>query len=210
MLNVLWAGMIILGIAVGTATGNIQAVSAAFIDSARDAVELCVTMLGVMAMWTGILKVAEDAGLLHKMSQWMAPMIRFLFPEIPEDHPSRQYIATNFAANILGLGWAATPAGLKAMEHLGDLKHERDLRWKGHLPKHQWEQRSSMASNEMCAFLIMNISSLQLIPVNIIAYRSQYGSPNPSIIVGPAIVATAVSTGIAVLFCKVMDKRQGV
>ena len=113
-----------------------------------------------------------------------------MFPGIPKDHPAREYIATNIIANVLGLGWACTPAGLKAMEELAKLEKERG------------RVDSSRASNEMCNFLILNISSLQLIPVNMIAYRSQYGSVNPAAIVGAGILATAVSTGVAVVYCK--------
>lgn len=201
MLNFLWAGMIVIGVVVGACTGNMEAVSASFVDSAREAVELCITMLGVVAMWTGILKIAEHSGLLEALTRKMGPVIRFLFPNIPENHPSKEYIATNFVANILGLGWAATPAGLKAMEALGALEDERRSgKHKGRIRK------EGIASNEMCTFLVMNISSLQLIPVNIIAYRSQYGSVNPTAIVGPAIVSTAISTGIAVLYCRWKDK----
>ena len=109
-----------------------------------------------------------------------------------------EYISANVIANFLGLGWGATPLGLKAMEELAKLEEER----KGKKPK--------SASNEMCTFLILNISSLQLIPVNIIAYRSQYGSVYPTAIVGPALAATAASTIAAVIFCKIMEKIKSV
>ena len=132
----------------------------------------------------------------------MRLVMKFLFPAIPEDHPANSHIAMNIVANILGLGWAATPAGLKGMEALADLEDERR---KGEIAG--IIQKQGTASNEMCTFLILNISSLQLIPVNVIAYRSQYGSVNPAAIVGPGIVATAVSTVVAVVFCKVMDRR---
>ena len=128
MLNALWATMIIIGIITGIATGHIEEVSSAFMDSAGEAVALCITMLGVMSMWTGILKIAECSGLLKKMTGWMMPVIRFLFPKIPKEHPAVGYIATNFAANILGLGWAATPAGLKAMEELEKLNSRAPYR----------------------------------------------------------------------------------
>ena len=119
-----------------------------------------------------------------------------LFPEIPGNHPSRKSIATNLLANILGLGWAATPAGLKAMEELADLEEERRRKKQRAVP-------IGAASNEMCDFLILNISSLQLIPVSIIAFRTEYGSVAPTAIVGPAILATAVSTGIAIFYIKI-------
>lgn len=199
MLNGLWAAMLLVGIITGAFTGHMNEVSEALIASAQEAVSLCITMLGVVAMWTGILKIGEKAGILEAMAEKMQPLIRFLFPGIPGKHPANGYIATNFVANILGLGWAATPAGLKAMESLAELQSETVT--KGRV-KH-----TGIASNEMCSFLILNISSLQLIPVNIIAYRSQYGSVNPSSIVGPAIIATLCSTVTAIIFCRIMDRH---
>ena len=123
-----------------------------------------------------------------------------MFPRIPQGHKSRDYISMNIIANILGLGWAATPAGLKAMEELDHLEEERR---RGHLPGPV--RKKGIASNEMCTFLIINISSLQLIPVNIIAYRSQYGSVNPASIVGAGIIATFFSTLAAIIYCKLFD-----
>lgn len=202
-MNYLWAGMILIGIIYGTVTGNMDAVSDAFLSSAKEAVTLCITMLGVMALWTGIMEIAKEAGLIRSISIRIRPLIHFLFPDIPEGHEAQTHITTNFIANFLGLGWAATPAGLKAMESLAELEEERRKNRSHAMP-------CGVASNEMCTFLIMNISSLQLIPVNVIAYRAQYGSVDPTAIVGPGIVATAVSTGVAVIFCKVMDRKQGV
>jgi len=201
MLNKLWAGMILIGICFGAATGHMAEVSQAIIDSAKEAVSLCITMLGVVSVWSGIMKIAEDSGLLQSMEKGLNPVIHFLFPRIPQGHKSLDYITTNFIANILGLGWACTPAGLRAMEELKNLEDDRRKSSKEASPV-------GVASNEMCTFLILNISSLQLIPVNMIAYRSQYGSANPTAIIGPAIAATAVSTAVGVLFCKIMDRRK--
>lgn len=195
MLNYLWAGMIIVGVIYGAFTGNLSAVGDAAIESAKEAVALCITMMGVMSFWVGIMRIAENAGIVTAATIKMRPLLRFLFPGVPEDHPANPYIATNMIANLLGLGWAATPAGLKAMEELGNLQKER-------LP-----QKTGIASNEMCTFLIINISSLQLIPVNIIAYRSQYGSVNPTLIIGPALLATFFSTAAAVIFCKLVCRK---
>ena len=148
------------------------------------------------------MKIAENTGLIASLTRKLKPILRFLFPSMPEDHPAGGLIATNMIANVLGLGWAATPAGLKAMEALEDLEDARRAgRAAGPVRK------KGIASNEMCTFLIINISSLQLIPVNVIAYRSQYGSVNPTAIVGPGIVATAVSTAAAVIFCKLADRK---
>lgn len=203
-MNYLWGGMILIGIIYGAASGNWKEVTEAALDSSKEAVSLCVAMAGVTAMWVGIMRIAENSGLIAGIVRRMNPLLTYLFPEIPQGHPVRQHISMNLIANFLGLGWAATPAGLQAMEALGELEEERRETGNGKraVPK-------GVASNEMCTFLILNISSLQLIPVNIIAYRTQYGSVNPAAIVGPAIVATAVSTGVAVVYCKVKNRKRG-
>ena len=202
MLNYLWAGMIMIGIVCAAITGRIPEITNAALDSSKEAVTLCITMMGVMSFWVGIMEIASQAGVIQSLSKRMGPIIHFLFPQLPKNHPAREHITTNIISNILGLGWAATPAGLKAMEELGKLEEDRR---KGRLPGPV--RRQGIASNEMCTFLIINISSLQLIPVNVIAYRSQYGSVNPAAIVGPGIAATAVSTAVAVVYCKIMDRK---
>lgn len=200
MLNYIWGGMIVIGILYGSLTGRMDAVTAAALDSSREAVMLCITMIGVMALWMGLMEIAEKAGLIDKWTRAISPFVSFLFPEIPKEHPARKYISTNIIANVLGLGWACTPAGLKAMEALAELEAQRGN------PQYLEMGRKRTASKEMCIFLILNISSLQLIPVNMIAYRSQYGSANPAVIIAPAILATAVSTLTAVVYCKIKDK----
>lgn len=202
MLNYLWAGMIIVGIIFGAFNGKMPEITNAALDSAREAVSLCITMMGVMSFWVGMMEIATRAGIIQMASKKMGPIIQFLFPRIPKGHKANEYITTNFIANFLGLGWAATPAGLQGMSALADLEKER---------RRQGIQtvKPGTASNEMCTFLIMNISSLQLIPVNVIAYRSQYGSVNPAAIVGAGIVATAASTVAATIYCKVMDRKRG-
>lgn len=201
MLNYIWAFMIMLGIVYGSLTGHMEQVTNAALDSAGEAVSLCITMLGVMALWVGLMEVAQQAGIIARLTRCIGPFIDFMFPKIPRGHCAREYIATNLIANILGLGWACTPAGLKAMEALAQLEKERGN------PDYLQEGKSNgmrKATGDMCTFLILNISSLQLIPVNIIAYRSQYGSVNPARIIAPAILATTISTVAAILFCKVM------
>ena len=204
MLNYIWGFMIIIGIIYGSFTGNMEAITNAALDSAKEAVSLCITMVGVMALWVGLMEVAKEAGLIAKFTKAISPLVTFLFPNIPKGHEAREHISTNIIANILGLGWAATPAGLKAMESLSELEQEREA---GQIADNQKrkpvKKRSGIASDEMCTFLIINISSLQLIPVNIIAYRSQYGSVNPASIIGPGLVATLVSTIVAIVFCKI-------
>lgn len=183
MLNKLWGIMLLAGIIVAAFTGKIGEAGTAAIDSSKETVTLCIAMLGVMSMWTGIMNVAKKAGLINAMTRALRPALRFLFPGVPEGHRANEYIASNIIANMLGLGWAATPYGLKAMEEMKELN-----------------QGSHIASTDMCTFLIINISSLQLIPVNIIAYRSEYGSVSPTSIIGMGLVATLVSTAAGVIF----------
>ena len=188
-MNYLWGGMLLTGIVYGVLTGNVKEITDAVLASSREAITLCFTMFGIVAFWSGLMEVAVDAGIMKGMTKLLKPVMGFLFPKIPKDHPALTSISANFVANILGLGWAATPAGLRAMSELAHLEKERG-------------KLTDVASDEMCTFLVINISSLQLIPVNIIAYRSQYGSVNPAGIIAPAILATLVGTLVAVFFCK--------
>ncbi|MDD7114942.1 MAG: nucleoside recognition protein [Lachnospiraceae bacterium] len=189
MLNILWIVMMAGGIIFASFQGTMGAVTETFIDSSTEAVNLCIFMLGVIGVWNGMMEIAVDSGLMEKIAFYMSPLIHWLFPDIPKGHKANEYIAANMAANILGLGWAATPAGLKAMKELQSMN---DV---GH---------KECASDMMCSFLVINISSLQLIPINMIAYRSQYGSVNPAAVVFPAICATLISTLAGILFIKGM------
>ena len=197
MLNYLWGGMLLAGMLWGALNGTWNEVTQALLDSAKESVSLGLTMLGILSFWCGIMEIGTRAGLVGWLTGRMTPILDFLFPELERDHPARGPIAVNIIANMLGLGWAATPAGMKAMEELSKLEKIRREQGAG-VP-------AGTASDEMCTFLVLNISSLQLVPVNIIAYRSQYGSVNPAAVTGPAIVATLVSTGAAVVFCKIMN-----
>ena len=201
-MNYLWGGMLIVGIIYGVLTGNLNEVTNGAINASKEAVSLAVALLGVTAMWSGLMEIASGAGIIDWMTRKIRPILRFLFPRITDGHPALEAISVNMIANFFGLGAAATPAGLRAMEELEGLEEERRKKGCG-VPR-------GTANREMCTFLIVNISSLQLIPVNVIAYRGQYGSVNPTAIVGPAIVATALSTLAGVVFCKVMDKRREV
>ena len=116
MLNYIWAGMILLGVIYGVCTGQMSALTEGALDSAGEAVSLCITMAGVMALWMGLMEIAQESGMITKMTKGIRPFLKFMFPRLPEDHPAGEYIATNLIANVLGLGWACTPAGLKAME----------------------------------------------------------------------------------------------
>lgn len=223
MLNYLWAGMMITGILWGALHGQLSAVTEGALQSSKEAVTLCITMLGVMSLWTGVLEIGHRSGLVDQLARRMSPLLTFLFPRLAPEGEARKQIAVNMIANILGLGWAATPAGIRAMEELKAVEEERrcaqdtrtaqdtgGARDTGRAPgKRHGPVPEGTASNEMCTFLIINISSLQLIPMNMIAYRSQYGSVNPTAIVGPSLVATFISTVAAVIFCRIMDGRRG-
>lgn len=192
MLNYLWGFMILTGIVYGAFHGTMAEISSAALDSSKEAVTLCITMLGVMSFWTGLMQIAQKAGIIASLTRKITPFLRFLFPSLQDEQRALEYISTNVIANVLGLGWACTPAGLKAMEEMRQIQLRRGL-------------SCNTASNEMCGFLILNISSLQLIPVNMIVYRSQYGSVNPTSIIAPAIVATLFSTLAGILFLKIAD-----
>lgn len=196
MINYIWGLMLVVGIIVSIVTGETASVNTSIIDGARDAVSLCITMLGIMVFWTGLMEVAKEAGLLGRMTRKLERVLGWLFPEVPKEHPAREYIAANMIANVMGLGWAATPLGIKAIVELAGIEDAKPTVPKG------------TASKAMCTFLILNISSLQLIPINIIAYRSQYGSVNPSVIIGPGLLATFVSTMVAIIYCKVKNKSE--
>ena len=204
------------------------AVTDGAIQASKEAVTLCITMLCVMTLWTGVLEIGHRSGLVDQLAGRMGPILTFLFPRLDPDGKARKQISVNVTANILGLGWAATPAGLKAMEELKKVEEERrkggaarqkdtpgqeDTAGRKDTPGQEETagqraaaRQAGTASNEMCTFLIINISSLQLIPMNMIVYRSQYGSVNPTAIVGPALAATFISTVVAVIFCRVMDR----
>ena len=202
MLNYIWALMIIVGVVTGILNGTMEAVGNGALEAAGSAVTLCITMMGILSLWTGLMQVARASGLLEKMSSLLTPIIRFLFPALPKESKAAEYIATNMVANVLGLGWAAPPAGIKAMEELAALEEKRGT--KGY--RKGETELAREASKEMCTLLVMNMSSLQLIPINMIAYRSQYGSVSPAAIVMPVIIATMFSTLVAVVWCKLKQK----
>lgn len=190
MLNVIWGFFLIGGILTGAFLGRMDLVTNAVIDGGRNAVELAFTMAGVVAVWSGILKIAEKGGMIDALAEKMEPFLDFLFPEVPRGHAARRYISANFAANFLGLGWAATPAGLLAMEELAKLNG-----------------KTGRASNAMCMFLVVNMSSLQLVTVNILAYRAEYGSAAPAEIMGAGIAATLGTTLVGIVLAKILEGR---
>lgn len=189
MINYVWFGLLIIGILVSIFTGNVQAVTDAAIGNAKTAVELSMGLIGVMALWLGIMKIAEESGLVKKLSIALKPVLTKIFPDIPGDHPAMGAIVMNIAANVFGLGDAATPFGLKAMQEMQKLNTTDDT-----------------ATDSMCTFLAINTSSVTLVPASVIAYRVAAGSTNAVEIIGPAIIATAISTTTAIIAVKLLSK----
>lgn len=209
----LWGGMLLIGIVYGVLAGNVDEVTKAFVSCSGEAVSLCISMAGITAMWTGMMKIAENSELVTELAAKMRPLLRFLFPKLDTESKAAHYICLNFLSNVLGLSWASTSSGLCAMKELKELQLQKENAEKNTEDsgkKDAVKNSSMIASNEMCTFLIINVSSLQLIPVNMIAYRAKYGSADPTAIVGPAILATAVSTAVAVIFCRIAGKYKKV
>lgn len=196
--------MLLIGIFYGALTGNLEAVTEAAVSSSKEAVNLCITMAGITAMWTGMMKIAENTGLVGQLSKGLRPVLKLLFPQLPAESRACSYISLNFLSNLLGLSWASTSSGLMAFQELDKINREECERL-GETKK----RAPHIASPAMCTFLIINVSSLQLIPMNMIAYRAQYGSTQPVAIVGPAILVTGINTVAAVVFCILMNHRKG-
>lgn len=182
MVNLIWLSMLLSGIIVAGSNGRIEVVTEASLEAAQSAVNLAFELIGLMAMWLGLLKIAEEAGLVGLLARLLRPFTRYLFPEIPKDHPAIGSIIMNLSANILGLGNAATPFGLKAMQELQALN-----------------KRPEEATPAMCTFLGLNTGCLTLIPATIIGIRAAASSTDPTIIVGPTILATGFSMIVAVI-----------
>ncbi len=186
MLNYIWFGMMFIAVIVGVLTGNIDAVTQAAIDMAKTAVEIAIGLVGIMALWLGTMKIAEESGLIRIIARAIRPITIRLFPDVPEDHPAIGSIILNMAANLLGLGNAATPLGLKAMEELQDLNPEKET-----------------ATNAMCTFLAINTSSVQLIlPATVVALM---GAAANQIFI-TTILATGLSTIAAIIAVRFLEK----
>lgn len=186
MTRYIWAVLIVIGCIVGIATGRAQAVSDAAITGAKDAALLCISLIGAYALWLGVLQIAQDAGLVESIAKRMRGAIRALFPGVPKDSAASGYITLNLVANMLGMGNAATPFGLKAMKELQALNPDKER-----------------ASHAMCMLLIINASAVQLIPMTVIALRSAAGSAAPAEIVVTSLIATTANTAVAIIAAKI-------
>ncbi|GFZ89407.1 spore maturation protein A [Paenibacillus marchantiophytorum] len=182
MVNWIWLLFIVGGFVVAALNGNVEAVTQAAFEGAKSGVTVCFGLISVLVFWMGMMRIAEDAGILSKLARLLQPAIRFLFPSVPKNHPALGYIMSNMSANILGLGNAATPMGIKAMQELQKLNPDKDT-----------------ASTAMCTLLALNTSSVTLIPTTLIAIRMNYNSVNPAEIVGTTLIATIISTAAAIV-----------
>lgn len=181
MLNIIWLGMILTSIVVGVIEGRIDEVVRAVTDSAKLGFEIALGLAGIMCFWLGIMSIATESGLITLLGRALRPILRRLFPDVPVEHPAMGAIAMNIAANMLGLANAATPFGLQAMKELQTLN-----------------THTKVATNAMCTFLAINTSSVQLIPVTAIAYLAANGSTNPSSVVFSSLIATIISSAVAI------------
>lgn len=189
MLNIIWLSLMCLAIIFGVINGRLDAVVAAVTDYAKIAFELALGLGGIMIFWLGLMKIAEDSGLMTAVARFLKPVMTRLFPEVPAEHPAMGAMIMNMSANMLGLANAATPLGLKAMKELEILN------------KHP-----GTATNAMCTFLAINTSSIQLIPVSTMAYLAANGATHPTDIIGSALLATMCSTVAAIIAVKLLAK----
>ncbi|RAR45227.1 nucleoside recognition domain-containing protein [Paenibacillus sp. MDMC362] len=182
MINLIWMGMILIGFIFAAVNGNIESVTKAAFDGAQTGVTVSFGLISILVFWLGMMRLAEDAGLLKKVAKLLGPVVRFLFPDVPKNHPAMGYILSNMSANLFGLGNAATPMGIKAMQELQKLNPDKET-----------------ASPAMCTLLALNTASITLIPTTLIAIRLNYESANPSEIVGTTLLATAIATAAAIM-----------
>jgi len=189
MLNYIWLGLVVIALIVGAINGKIDAVTQAAFDYANTSVEIALGLIGIMALWLGIMNIAQKAGMIRVLARAIRPVSRFLFPDVPPEHPAMGAMILNIAANWLGLSNAATPLGLKAMEELQKLNPKKDT-----------------ATNAMATFLALNTASITLIPATIIGVRVTLGSKSPAEIIGTTIFASACATVFAVTATKLLQR----
>jgi spore maturation protein A len=182
MVNYIWVIMTLIGIVFGIANGTLEEINKAVFVGAREAVTLCIGLISVLVFWLGMMRIAEESGLLERLAKLFRPIVKRLFPEVPPDHPAMGYILSNMIANMFGLGNAATPLGIKAMEELQELNGGKKT-----------------ASRSMVTFLAINTASITIIPSTVIAIRMNYHSSSPTEIVVPTLIATIISAVGAIL-----------
>lgn len=190
MLNIIWPIFIAISFIYALMSGNIEQVSNGLFDSASSAVELTLTFFGTICLWNGIMKIAKETTLMSKLTKMLKPVIKFLFPELKHNEQAKKEISMNMVANLLGLGNAATPLGLKAMETMQKDNPKKDT-----------------LTNSMAMFIVLNTASLQLIPTNVIAIRSSLGSDAPSSIILQVWIATVIAAFVGITATKILMKK---
>lgn len=192
MVNWIWLGMIVFSVAFAVATGRVDQVTEAAFSGAQTGVTVCFGLISILVFWMGLMRIAEVSGLVLKLSRLLAPVVRWLFPDVPKDHPALGFILSNMSANLLGLGNAATPMGIRAMQELQKLNPHPET-----------------ATPAMCTLLALNTASITLIPTTLIAIRMNFGSAHPADIIAPTLLATAISTGAAIIADRWYRRRSG-
>ena len=182
MVNYIWVLMTVVGIVFAIFNGTIEEVNKAIFVGAKEAVTLCIGLISILVFWLGMMRIAEEAGLLERLTKLFRPLVKRLFPDVPTNHPAMGYILSNIISNMFGLGNAATPLGIKAMEELRKLNGGKNS-----------------ASRSMVTFLAINTASVTIIPTTVIAIRMNYKSASPTEIVVPTLIATIISAIGAVL-----------
>lgn len=190
MINKLWASFIIIGISYFILNGNLIGLNETILKSGKNSLDMIMKIFPIMALWLGIMNIAKESGLLNKLSNLFYPLLKHLFPEIPKDHESLGFIASNIIANMFGLGNAATPFGLKAMKSLQELNNKKDT-----------------ATRSMITFLVINTSGVTIIPTTVIALRMMHNSKNPTEIVLACILTTIISLSLAIIIDKLFARR---
>lgn len=190
MVNIIWCSFIIIGSVFCIVNGKLDLLNTEILESAKSSLDMILKIFPVMALWLGIMKIASESGLLKKITKIVMPLFSKIFPEIPKNHEAIGYITSNMIANIFGLGNAATPFGLKAMQSLQEINPKKDT-----------------ASRSMITFLVLNTSGLTIIPTTVISLRMMYGSSNPTSIVFPCVIATFLSTIAGLIMDYILAER---
>lgn len=191
MMNYIWGGMILLSLVISVFTGQVEETAAAAVSGAAEAVETCIALLGIMCLWTGLAKIGEKAGLVRMLAKVLRPLTRLMFPKLDKDAPALGSIVMNMVANLFGMGNAATPLGLKAMQELDVVNHHRQT-----------------ASNAMCMFVVLNTASIQLIPTTVISLRQTYGSAAPAEILMPVWISSVCALTVGITAAKLLERRK--
>lgn len=189
MINFIWFFLLIFGIIFGLVTGKGDIISKSIIDSTESSVQLLIGLIGMMCLWSGVMKIAQRSGITEKLAKLLKPLLNLLFKDVSKNENAMGSILLNLTSNMLGLSNAATPFGIKAMEELQKINPKKDT-----------------ATNDMALFLVINAACIQIIPTSIISMRAACGSKNPGVIIVPAIIATGIAAIMGIVYCKVLEK----